>query len=50
MPRDLKAEVEAAWKAYADDLPDRSELSAYQLARSKELFVAGYLAALRSAQ
>lgn len=50
MQRDLKTEVEAAWKAYAATLPDSSELSDYQLARSKELFEAGYLTALRSAQ
>jgi hypothetical protein len=46
MNPELQAKIDAAWTAYQQTLPDRSELSAYQLARSKELFTAGYLAAL----
>lgn len=45
MPRDFKTELEAAWSAFLAKLPDRSELSDYQLQRSKELFAAGFAAA-----
>lgn len=45
MERDLQAEIAAAWAVYEATLPDRSELSAYQQARSQELFTAGFLAA-----
>lgn len=44
MPPELQQQIDAAWETYMATLPDRSELSAYQLARSKELFTAGWLA------
>ena len=50
MSPELQQKIETAWSAQLADLPDRSELSAYQLARSKELFMAGYLARDREAK
>lgn len=38
--------LEAAWQATLARLPDRHELSDYQVARARDLFAAGWLAAL----
>jgi hypothetical protein len=49
MQPELQKVIEAAWLAYVTTIPDRSDLSEYHLARDKELFTAGYLAALANA-
>jgi hypothetical protein len=36
--------LEAAWQATLARLPDRHELSDYQIARARDLFVSGWLA------
>lgn len=46
MQPDLKKAIDAAWSHYVATIPDRSDLSDYHLARDKELFTDGYLAAL----
>jgi hypothetical protein len=50
MPPELQQQIDAAWETYVATLPDRSELSVYQLARSKELFTAGWVAANTQAE
>jgi ribosome modulation factor len=42
MPRD--DQIEAAWQAFLARLPDRRELTPYQVERTRQIFVAGWLA------
>lgn len=41
-------DLDAAWQATLARLPDRHELSPYQIARARDLFTAGWLAALNA--
>ena len=50
MQPDLQKAIDAAWAQYVATIPDRSDLSDYHLARDKELFTSGYLAALANAE
>lgn len=38
--------IDKAWSAFADTMPDRSELSVYQMERTREIFTAGLRAGL----
>jgi hypothetical protein len=47
-PKPDPTPIDKAWSAFADTMPDRSELSIYQMERTREIFTAGFRAGMTS--